>query len=108
MRRTRSKPSRVLYLDSDWRHRRSSNRRAKAVAAVSAGWGAAWGGGAVGVWGGAGGGGGGGGGGHGGGGGGGRGGGRGGYEPPKPLKMWATIKLAKSASSSQLPASSLK
>jgi hypothetical protein len=33
-------------------------------------------------------------GGHGGGGGGGRGGERGGYEPPKPLKMWAAIKLA--------------
>jgi hypothetical protein len=54
-------------------------------------------------------------GGRGGGGMGGHGGGRGGggeravYEPPKPLKIWAAIKLAKSASSSrscQLPVSS--
>jgi hypothetical protein len=41
------------------------------------------------------------------GGGGGRGGERGGYEALKPIKMWASIKLAKSASSSQLPPPSL-
>jgi hypothetical protein len=40
-------------------------------------------------------------GGHGGGGGGRGGGERGGFEPPKPLKSWAVIQLAKTAATNQ-------